>query len=198
MLLRDRPKWNLKVTFWVLMTILLLSSAGVFFLSEYDLWLQLEMIVGLVSVTIFSFYWWVLYHGVRFYGYNQLRVTFVPFEVTEIGYEFGSISSGADDPFGLVLGLILDLIAALVLSFILSLLLWIGLNGFINVVVLIAIPLFYVFRSSVLFVLRNSRDCYQDLVKSAKMAAFYSILKTIWFFIVIAGAHYLSFWYKEG
>lgn len=195
-----RPKWSLKTVFWVFVWIVLLSAAGVLLLSHTALWLELEMVAAVVALAVFFFYCWVLYHGVHFHDDDQLMITFVQGNVVDPGWPDGGfgLASGADDPIGCIIAILLEVVLYLLFAIVLSFLFWIGLNGLLMCVALIAMPLFYIFRSSVRFVLRNAPVCHHNLLKSAVVAAGFSFLKTCWFFAVIAGAHYLALWYKAG
>jgi hypothetical protein len=191
-----KARWSLQVAFWVFVAIVSLSAGVVLVLSKGDLWLELEMITGVVAGALFLFYWWILYHGVQFGNDERLTFASVSMEHVDPGIPFGQITSAADDPLGLVVAFIIDVLVSLVLAVILSLLIWIGLNGVILAIVLIATPLFYVFRVSVRFVLRNAPTCHGHIGKAAQVALTFTIVKTAWVFAVIAGAHYAAEWYK--
>jgi hypothetical protein len=196
----QRPKWSLRAAFWVFVWIVLLSTAGVLLLSHKDLWLELEMVVSIVALALFLFYWWVLYHAVHFYDDDQLTLSFIQGDVADPGWPDGGfgLASGADDPIGCIIAILLEVVLYLLVAFVLSFLVWIGINGLLLCVTLIAMPVFFIFRSSVRFVLRNAPACHRNLLKSAGLAAGFALLKTCWFFAVIAGSHYLALWYKVG
>jgi hypothetical protein len=197
---QKRPKWSLKTAFWVFVSIVLLSSVAVPLLSHKALWIELEMVVSIVALVIFFFYWWVLYHGVHFCDDEQLTVAFVEYDVTDAmgpNHSFG-FASGADDPIGCILALLLEILFFFLFAFVFSFLIWLGINGLVLSIAIIATPIFYVFRSSIRFVLRVAPVCRQNFLKSAGFAGGFALLKTFWLFAVIAGSHYLALWYRAG
>jgi hypothetical protein len=192
-----RPKWSLNSSFWFLLSVIIISALPVFFFSKYDLWIQLEILCGIVAGTLFFFYLLVLYNGVRFYDHGEPKVTYLGMDSCDIGYEFGSITSGADDPAGLLIAIVLDLLVGLFLTFVFSFLLWLGFNGLIYFTFILTTPVFYVFRTSVRFILKNSKECHHNIMRSARKAFTFTLIKTIWFFLIIAGTHYLTEWYMN-
>jgi hypothetical protein len=84
----------------------------------------------------------------------------------------------------------------MVFAFVFSFLIWLGMNGVVLAITLLTMPLFYIFRSSVRFVLRNSPACCGDFLKSGCVAAGFAVFKSCWFFAIVAGAHYLVMWYR--
>jgi hypothetical protein len=196
----QRPKWSLKTAFWVFVSIVLLSSVAVPLLSHRPLWVELEMVVAIVALVIFLFYWWVLYRGVHFCDDEHLTVTFVAYEATDPMWPNGGFgfASGADDPIGCIIALLLEVLFFFLFAFVFSFLIWLGINGLVLSIAIIATPIFYVFRSSIRFVLRVAPVCRQNLLKSGVFAGGFALLKTCWLFAVIAGSHYLALWYRAG
>ena len=194
---RQRLKWSLKTAFWVFLSIGLLSTAGVLSLSHKDLWIELEMVVALVALLLFIFYFWVLYHGVNFHDDGQLGLKFSSFDVSDPWpYEGLGLIHLAEDPVSLILFLLVEFVLLMVFAFVFSFLIWLGMNGVVLAITLLTIPLFYIFRSSVRFVLRNSPACCGDFLKSVCVAAGFAVFKSCWFFAIVAGAHYLAMWYR--
>jgi hypothetical protein len=193
--LPERPRWSLQVIFWAFLAVVGLSTLVVLVLSKRDLWLELEMVAGVVASTLFLFYWWVLYHGVQFSNDERLTFSSVSIDAVDPGIPFGEITGAADDPLGLVVAFIIDVLVWIALVIVFTVLLWIGVNGVLLAILLIAMPLFYVFRASVRFVLRNAPICHGRLLKAAQVSLMFTVLKTAWIFAVIAGAHYAAAWY---
>jgi hypothetical protein len=53
--LPERPRWSLQVIFWAFLAVVGLSTLVVLVLSKRDLWLELEMVAGVVSSTLVLF-----------------------------------------------------------------------------------------------------------------------------------------------
>lgn len=196
----SKPKWSLKTVFWTLLSFVFVSAVLVLLLVKKDLWIEIEIITAVVAALMFLFYWWVLYHGIVFRDDEHIAFSLLPFEGTgDIGVGFGDITaSGADDPVSVVLAFFIDLFVCFILAILLSVMFWLGVNAVLAAIILISAPLFYFFRSSVSFVLRNSPRCNGDLLRSAGLSAKYTLIKTIWFFLVVAGSHYMRVWWQGG
>lgn len=194
----QKPRWSFKTLFISFLLIVGFSTTVVLLVSHNELWLELEMVLGIISVVIFHFYWWVLYHGVEFVDDEHFKLSFAPLEVSDAGKAPGDVaSSGSKD---LVEFLILspDLAVFFLLAIGLSFLSLFGINSFLLAIALIAAPLFYIFRTSIKFVLKNTPKCHGSLLQAALYSAFFTLLKTLCVGFVIAGAHYLILMYKGG
>jgi hypothetical protein len=187
-----KPRWSLLTSFWVFLGIVVVSTVTVLLTSKRELWLELEIVAGIVAAVVFLFYWWVLYHGIDFDENERLTFSGVQFDVVDPGLDIADLASGADDPISFIAGIILGLLLSVVLAIFVSLLVWLGVNGIALAVMLIATPLFAVFRTSVQFVLRNAPACHGDLVTAAQYSAMFTVIKTAWIFLVIFGAHYIT------
>lgn len=155
----ERPQWNLITSFWAALAIILLVSVIVFFFLEKTIWVELEIIIAVLSVFMFGFLFVVLYYGV-FFDRNQ---TFA------ISWKGGQIkdwfnwASGVDTrgtfsasgweagPLGFLIGLLLDLVVSMVLVFLVALFLWLGISVVFTAIAAISVPLFFLFRRSIRF-----------------------------------------------
>ncbi|MHC4798223.1 MAG: hypothetical protein ACYTF1_16440, partial [Planctomycetota bacterium] len=104
---------------------------------------------------------------------------------TEAGAEGG--------PLGIIVGIILDLILSIILIFLLAFILWLGVNLLVAAAALVFIPLFFLFRRSLRSITARSRRCRGDLGKSIIMAVYYTVIATVWFYIVLFIAHRIAF-----
>lgn len=195
------PQWSLKSVFRVFVSIVLISTITVLSLSHKDLWIECEIVVSIVGLLLFFFYFWVLYRGVRFNDDGQLEFKMFKFDecwgVASLVDGLG-LMEGAHCPASFLGLLLFQFILLPIFAVVFSFLVGLGLNGVVFSITLLAMPLFYIFRSSVNFVLRNSPKCRGDALKSCCVAAGFALFKSCWFFGVVAGTHFLAPYFKAG
>jgi hypothetical protein len=61
-----RPKWSLKTSFWSAVVVLAIVSLTIVVLFKKSIWIELEIVTGVLSLFMFAYFFFVLYHGVRF------------------------------------------------------------------------------------------------------------------------------------
>lgn len=193
----SKPLWSFKTLFISFLVIVGIATTIVLIISHNELWLELEMVLGIIAIVMFHFYWWVLYHGVEFTDDDHFKLSFTSYDVADPGLPTGDlVTVGADDLVSFLVLIALEIGLYLILALGLSALFWMGINGFVLAIALVTAPLFFVFRSSIKFVLRNSPRCHGHFFMSAVFSALFTILKTTLVGLAIFGAHYLALLYK--
>jgi uncharacterized protein YqhQ len=194
---RARLHWSLVTSFWVALVIVAIATVTVVLIMQKPVWIEIETLAGVVGVLLSGFYTFVLYHGVYF-AENE-AITLIepigtPMDFADaIGNlpEFGHFSdAGASEgPIGLILGLIIGIIAFFLLAAVLAFLFWLGVNVLAVGVISVVLPLFYVFKGSVLFVIKHVEECHGNLWRSLGYGVTYAALKTALVCLIVFGSH---------
>ena len=160
----------------------------------------METLALVVGGLMTGFYSFALYHGVYFSDDETISLV-VPVG-NPLDFADGSISgdlfgafttAGASEgPVGLLLGFILDIIVCLFLSFVVAFLFWLGVNLLLIGVVIVVIPLYYIFKRSVLFVMRHTEECHGNLWRSLGYGLSYAVLKTALLCLIVFASHELA------
>ena len=159
-------------------------------------------LVRQVSILMTFFYTYLLYYGIQFS--KDETVTFGrsignPLDL-DAGpcLDFGHFTAAgaSEGPAGLLLGLVLDIVVCIFLSIVLSLLLWLGINLLVVGVVAIAMPLFYIFKRSVFFVLQHLEECHGKFFVALRYGFGYAAIKTLTLCLIIFGSHELATFIK--
>jgi len=107
------------------------------------------------------------------------------------------LAAGASEGLGgLLLGVILDIVVCILLAIVLSILLWLGINLLVAGVIAIAIPLFYIFKRSLFFVMRHVDECQGNILAALRYGFGYAVLKTLTLCLIIFGSHELATFIK--
>lgn len=200
-----RPKWSLTTQFWAAVSIAAISSASVFLFSKKNIWTVLEIIVGVLSLFTFLYFFFLFYHGVRFDRNEIYSITWKPFNlnnwVDTIGYaDTGGLftSAGAEaGPVGCLVGLFLDIVMSLFLIVIVAFLLWLGFNVFTTGVMILMLPLYFLFKRSLRVAVVRAKACHGDLTKSMAYAFGATVVNIAWLYLIIYSGHHVSFWLKN-
>jgi Flp pilus assembly protein TadB len=195
-----RPRWSLKTSFQAMLGILLVVTPLIIIIVEKSIWVKLELITAVVTVFIFGYLCLILYYGVRFdkrERYQFPGVAEKSAEWLESGADAvpggGFIEAGAAEGLGgLLVGILLEILATLIVTVLLVLILWIGMNLIVGAIALVGIPLFFLFRRSLRYVVGRGRRCHGDLGKSLAYAFYYTIVNALWFYLILFSAHYLA------
>jgi hypothetical protein len=196
-----RMRWSLKTSFWMVFTILLVTSAFVLCLMQKAVWIELETLAVIAGVLLSLFYTYILYHGVVFVDDRTVAVRKSigsPFDISGVSnlgdMNFGSFAAaGASDGIGgMLLGLLLDIVVTIFLAFVLSFLAWLGVNLVVESVALISIPLVYIFKRSLAFVLRHTEECRGNPGASLKYGFAYGAFKTATLCLIIFASHRIA------
>lgn len=190
--------WSMVTCFWTALIIVVIAATSVIVFMHKAVWVELETLAAVIGILMTLFYSYILYHGVKFLDGETIALTRAignPFDFADGGGDlFGHFTAaGASEGIaGLLLGLLLDIIVCLVLAFLLSILFWLGVNLVVAGVVVVAIPLFYIFKRSLSFVLRHVDECKGDFWKSCRYGFGYAILKTATLCLMIFASHELA------
>lgn len=194
MLFMQRPRWSIKACVFAAIVITALSTIGVMSFLKKSVWVELEIVTALISLFIFTFLCYVLYHGVRFDKNERYEVQMRELKVpdTPSGVDTGGVCTEIGDCFGTagcLIGLLIDLLLSGVLIVVLAFLFWLGLGLAEFAIAAIALPLFLLFRRSLRIVVAKGRSCRGNAQRSFFYAAIYTLLGTSWFYLILLSAH---------
>lgn len=191
----------MKTCFWTALIIVLLSSTIVILLMHKPVWIELETLALVIGLMMTFFYSYILYHGVKFLDDGAITVSEAISNISKWDFlnslyvdNIGDFSKAgaSEDPMELLIGLFLDILFSLLLTFILGLLSWFGGNLVATSIIIITIPLFYIFTRSIRFVMRHVEECRGKVLKSIQYGLGYALLKTTTLCIMIFAAHQLA------
>ncbi|NOT58159.1 MAG: hypothetical protein HOP18_26445 [Deltaproteobacteria bacterium] len=194
-----RPRWSLRTNFFGAIGVIVLVSLITIFALKKSLWIELEIILGILSLFMFTYFFLLLYHGVRFDRNETFLITWRP-SFSDLSDASSYIDTGGTftgggaeaGPLGLVIGFLLDLLVSILLTFLLAVVLWLGLNVVVTVIVVLGTPLFFLFRRSVPYIVAKGRACHQDFSRAGWFALRATVFNTLWFYAMVLGAHYLA------
>ncbi|MFH0888096.1 MAG: hypothetical protein V1871_02680 [Planctomycetota bacterium] len=199
-----RPKWSLKTHFWAAILITAVASVCILLISKKNIWIELEMIVGVLSLVSLAYFIFLFYHGIRFEKNETFSITWKPFSFdvawsdafggntgglfTLLGAEAGAL--------GCMAGLLLDLIVSLFLVAIVVFILWLGLNIVTAGILILVLPLYFLFRRSLRVAVVRGKACHGNLGRSLKLAVITTIANMSWLYLVIFTGYYISRWLR--
>jgi hypothetical protein len=193
--LSRRPRWSLKTSFLAALGILSLTIPLILLTVDNSIWTRLELIATIVSFFIFAFLFLVLYQGVRFDKNERYELQWVKrpegFLDSISEMQFGTFSHSADDLAGFLIGIILDVIITIMLGIVIALLFWLGINLIVGAITAVTIPLYFLFRRSIRYIVVRGRMCRGQIGKSLWYALRYTVINTIWFYMILFIGQYL-------
>jgi hypothetical protein len=192
-----RPHWSLTTNFVAAIIVIVVSSVIVLVVLKQPLWIELEIAVGILGLAMFLFFTWILYHGVSFRPDETLTVSFSRFDPAIFSYtadpsplgEFAARGFAEGGPIGLIFGLLFGIVVSVVLAIVLAVLLWLFSNFVLTGITILALPLFYIFKHSVFFVVRHVDECRGHLILSMKYGASYALVRCLTLYVIIYAAH---------
>jgi hypothetical protein len=199
---KHRERWSVLTCFWTALGIVLIVAITVLLLMHKPVWVELETLAVVVGILMTFFYTNLLYNGIHFSKDETLtfgKAIGNPLDLADgMGGEFGHFTAAgaSEGPAGLLLGLVLDIIVCIFLAIVLSLLLWLGINLLVDGIIAIAIPLFYIFKRSVFFVMRHVEECHGNFLMALRYGFGYSVIKTLTLCLIIFGSHELATFIK--
>ncbi len=199
----NRPKWSLETHFFGAVVIAAIASACVLLISKKNIWVELEMIVGVLSLISFAYFLFLFYYGIRFQKKETYSIEWKPLRFKESWFDtLGTIdtgglftSAGAETgPLGCVVGLLLDLVVSIILIIVIAFLLWFGFNIVTTGIIVLLLPLYFLFRRSLRIAIARGRTCRGNLGKSLKYAFLVTITNMVWLYLIVFTGHYISRW----
>lgn len=106
----------------------------------------------------------------------------------------GTFTEGGAEagPLGIIIGFLLDLLVSAVIAFVIAVILWLSFNLVVTGVVFISIPLFFLFRRSIRYIVAKGRTCHGNVGKSFLFALRATVTNTVWLYAILATAHYMA------
>lgn len=204
----SRKKWSLLTSFWVALGILVVSTVTVLMVMKKPIWLELETLAGVICFVMTGFYWWVLYHGVRFNEDEKIAVNWIK-EISDVGSGvadlgelfLGIVGLSSSVGFakmgliGIVVGGFMGLVLSLLACIVLMVLAWVVFNAMEAAIFVTAVPLFLIFRRSVLYVLQHVDYCVGNMGRSLWCSLTFSVFNTAVLCLVVFASHKLvEYW----
>lgn len=192
------PRWNTHTTLLFALASMGLISGLVLLLGKRSIWDELQFLIAALSAFIFLFLFVLLYRGARFD--RDRRWTFGWVHPRSLAENIPSVDSlgmfseaGAHQGIaGFLIGLVLDILVSLALLAAIVILLWLGINLLLVAVAVIWIPLIYLFRRSVRYVVTRGRTCRGRVGRAAGWAALYTVMNAAWLYIILAISHRMA------
>lgn len=201
---RDKPKWSLFSLFVFSSVYALLAVVFFCLTGDRPLWVDLEIAISVCGGTLFILYWWILFHGVQVDSNEKFDVTLVKmpdiqgFDIGDPGFvDVGDLLGGLAElgPLGLIVAIPIIVVTVILASIVLAvaayILVYVGINLTLISFFMVGAPLFFVFKHSILYVLRHQVESHNRLLTSARWAFTYAAPKTILLYGVVFLAHFI-------
>lgn len=189
----------MRTNFFGAIGVILLVPLIMMFALKKSLWIELEIILGVLSLFMFAYFFLLLYHGIRFDRNDASLLDWRPSfpdlaDSSSYVDTGGTFTAGGAEagPLGLVIGFLLDLLVSILLTLVLAVVLWLGLNVLVTVVVVLGTPLFFLFRWSVRYIVVKGRSCHGEFSRACWFALRATVSNTLWLYAIVLGAHYLA------
>ncbi len=106
----------------------------------------------------------------------------------------GSFTEGGAEtgPLGLVVGSLIGRVIVIGIAIAIAVVLWLSVNILISAVVIVSMPLFFLFRRSLRYVVAEGRSCHKNLRPSFVFALRATVAITLWFYLILVGAHNIT------
>jgi hypothetical protein len=189
-----RPKWSARTSFAVALGIIATTAPIVLFVARKSIWEELEIVTCLVACALVVYFTAILYLGVWFDHDRKAHIewpvgrpadfvdatSIVPGDgfFTELGSEGGC--------FGMLVGFLVDLVAAFVIVAVVTAAMWLG----VNTIVALFIPLFYIHRRFLRYVVTRGRHCRGRAGRALLHGLASAALYTCWFYAIFFLAHH--------
>lgn len=90
------------------------------------------------------------------------------------------------------MGLLLDIVVSLGFVFVIAGVIWLGANVLIAATAAICLPLYYLFRRSIRYVVVRGRSCRGHVGPSLLWAATYTLGNVAWLYAILTLARFLA------
>jgi len=204
-------KWNPRTLFVAVLFSAVTAFITAILCGERPVWIDLEIAAVTAGIMLFILFFLILYYGVQIDVKQRWEVSFFKLNGREI--DGAQLVEGLPDLVGSlefigpmfesgVVGMILSVILAVIiflftivgLAFLLEFLFMLSVNVAICSFAVVVLPLFFIFRGSLEFVLRHVPSCRGAVLASLGWSFVYSLMKTMVLVLMIFGAHTLREW----
>ena len=191
-----RPRWSLATSFWFCVGAIVVVTPVVFLTVHKSIWVDLEMVTGILAVLLFAYFSVLLHQGVRF---NDARQVVFDWPRTSPGNimadaslwpDIGSFAEAGSNAgiLGMILGFLLDVVATVVLAFLIACLLWAG----INVAAAIVLFFYWMHRRCLRYLVTRGRHCKGSWGKSILRGGATAVFYSLWFYAAFFVAQQIS------
>lgn len=200
-----KPRWSIQTHFWAALSVVLLTSSIVIFVMKRALWVELEVVVGLVSIFHLIYMYLLVLKGVRVNKNESFSIDWKPFRLENSGVEHlwavdtgGAFTTALAEagPAGCLAGILLDIVVSIFLVVIIAFLLWLGMNVMTSGIMILSLPIFILFKHSLRVSIARGRTYQGHVGKSLAYAAWSTLLNMTWLYVVIYLGHQLHEWIK--
>jgi hypothetical protein len=193
---RLRPKWSLATSFWFCLGVTAIVVTVICLTVRKSIWVELEMVTGVLAALMFGYFSILLHLGVRF---NDSRRAIIDWPISspsvfvdsiwlEPGIGFFSALGAEAGCLGIIIGYLLDVVVMIALVFLIAWLFWLGEN-----VVLAVIPfLYWVHRRWLRYLVTRGRHCRGNWAKSLLHGGTTTVLYSFWFYTILMAAQKVS------
>lgn len=151
-----------------------------------SLWVELEIVTGVLSALMFSYFTVILHQGVRFTDTKRAIIDWPTRRLTDFWdaltwtpdagfFTTAGIENGL---IGVIVGFLLDLVVMILFVFVISFLWWIGLNAIVAIVLF----LFWVHTRWLRYLVTTGRRCRGSWQKSLLHGATTTLRFSLWFY----------------
>lgn len=195
-----KPRWSLQTHFWAALCIVLLTSTIVIFVMKRALWVELELVVGLVSILHLIYMYLLIFKGVRVNKNESFNIDWKPFKLENSGVEHlwavdtgGVFTTALSEvgPAGCLAGILLDIVVSIFLVIIVAFLLWLGMNVMTSGIMILSLPIFILFKHSLRVAIAKGRTCQGNVSRSLSYAVWSTVLNMTWLYAVVYLGHLL-------
>lgn len=198
-----KPRWNLRILFCASLFIAGITIGISTAVGDRPLRLELEIATSVIGILMLVAYWWILFHGVEFHSKEEFTFHFLKMPDAS-SIDIPDVSGLADvseglgalaelGPLGLVVAIPLAVIVIVFSAILLAcgayVLIFLGINVAILSIFMFVTPLFFIFKNSIVYVLRHQKECHGSYIRSLKWSMVYAVSKTIMLYAIIYLAH---------
>lgn len=203
-----RPQWSLASSFLAALGIFAVVTTVILVAVKKSVWVELEIVSLALAPIMFLYMLAVLYLGVKFDKKERFIIDWqwkdrpgimdccdlssfdgIGFPCTEAGAEEGCL--------GVIIGFALDIILSIFLMFMVAFVLWLAVNALPEAIVIVFLPLFFLYRRSLRYLVARGKACKGNFGKSIAHALISSMIYSGWFYSIIYFGHYICRYLKE-
>lgn len=187
------PRWSLATSFWFCAVATAIVVPLVTLTVHKTIWVELEMVTGILAALMLLYFMVILHQGVRFTKERRALIDWPverPLDVLDaLGWtpDTGFFTSAGAEAggLGIVVGFLLDVLVMLLLAVLITVLCWIG----VNLVVAVLLFLFWVHARWLRYLVTTGRHCRGHWGRSLLHGAATTLRFTVWFYAAFFIAH---------